>query len=523
MLTTWIIADVKGDRVILISKQGTDGILHQGSYLTIEDNDENKKFIVRVEDTYQNNPYKPSPLIVDLDLPTLPQDQNCQNIISASRIVEIPDRNDGSSSFIKPQLLARRSDQKEVHYAFGDSTEGIPVFPATVFSRSVQHLYDTEKNFIHVNIPEDIFFYQTLITGRTGSGKTVAMKYLAQYFIEKMNGAVLAINVKEEDMLTMDKPTKTTNNLIIKEWESIGAHPQGIQRYKIYYPGNKKPKYSKYVDIDLTESITLKVKNIDPEVLIGLIQNISDIAADQLPGIFRYWKSCVASQSDNLQQFIIYFSDPEKKGQYQSQNSLGDILPTKLHTSTISNINRALTHATEYFDVEYAKELQAQDILQPKKMSVIDVTGRYGFGFGSVLLRDLLDKIYESKSNKESTVPVLIIIDEVHEFYGNARSKETLQTLDSISRKGRSLKIGVIFASQNPEDMPKGIANVVNSKIYFKSDSAKTKSLGITISGFDPEAFGAGFGVAQIHEMSQLKFVKFPLSLSGVHDETKPN
>lgn len=522
ILMTWIVADVQGDRVILVSKQGTDGILHQGSYLTIEDEEE-KKFIVRVEDTSQNNPYKPSPLIVDLDLPTLRQDQNCKNIISASRIVEIPNRNDGSSSFIKPQLKARRSTQNEVHDAFGDNIEGIPVFPATVFSRSIQHLYDDSKQFIHVNIPEKVFFYQMLITGSTGSGKTVAMKYFAQYFIEKMNGAVLAINVKEEDMLTMDKPSQTTNNVSSKEWESIGVQPRGIQRYKIYYPGNKKPKYSKYVDIDLTESITLKVKNIDPETLTGLIQNISDIAADQLPGIFRYWKNKVATKNDNLQQFILYFSDPAKKGEYLSENSLGDILPTKLHMSTISNINRALTHATEYFDVENAKELQAVDILQPKKMSVIDVTGKYGFGFGSVLLRDLLDKVYEAKSNKESTVPVLIIIDEVHEFYGNARSKETLQTLDSITRKGRSLEIGVIFASQNPEDMPKGITSVVNSKIYFKSDSSKIKSIGITASGFDPEAFSSGFGVAQIHELSQLKFVKFPMSLAGVYDEAKKN
>jgi len=512
---TWIVADVEGDKIILVSKNGTDGILHQGSYLTIEDEKENKKFIVRTEDTYQNNPFKPSTLIVDLDLPTLQQDQNCKNIISATRIVEIPDRNDGSSSFIKPQLKARRSNQEEVHYAFGDNVNGIPVFPATVFSRSVQHLYDDKKQFIHVNIPKEVFFYQMLITGRTGSGKTVAMKYLAQYFIEKMNGAVLAINVKEEDMLTLDKPTETTNEVVLKEWNDLGIQQKGIERYKIYYPGNKKPNYSKNVDIDRAESITLKVKNIDPETLTGLIQNISDLAADQLPGVFRYWKNSVSKDGDNLQVFVKYFSDPEKKGEYQSENSLGDILPTKLHTSTLSNIKRALIHATEYFDVEYAKELRAEDILQPKKMSVIDVTGKHGFGFASVLLRDLLDKVYEAKSNKESPVPVLIIIDEVHEFYGSSRSKEALQTLDSISRKGRSLEIGVIFASQNPEDMPKGITNVVNSKIYFKSDSSKIKSLGISTSGFDPEGFSAGFGVARIHGLSQLKFIKFPMSLSG--------
>jgi hypothetical protein len=520
---TWIVADIKGEEVVLISKQGTDGILHQGSYLTIEDKEDNKKFIVRTENTYQNNPYKPSPLIVDLDLPTLRPDQNCQNIISASRIIEIPHRNDGSSSFIKPQLKARKSNQEEVHKAFGDNTKGIPVFPATVFSRSVQQLYDGEGNFIHINVPEDVFFYQMLITGRTGSGKTVAMKYLSQYFIEKMNGAVLAINVKEEDMLTMDQPTKTNSKIATKEWKDLGIEPKGVKHYKIYYPGNKKPAYSKYVNIANSESITLKVRNVDPETLTGLIQNISDIAADQLPGIFRYWKNNVSNEGDSLHDFVRYFSDSEKKGEYQSQNSLGDILPTKIHASTMSNINRALTHATEFFDVENAKELKAEDILQPKKMSVIDVTGKYGFGFGSVLLRDLLDKVYEAKSNKESPVPVLIIIDEVHEFYGNTRSKDALQTLDSISRKGRSLKIGVIFASQNPEDIPKGISSVVNSKIYFKSDSSKIKSLGISTSGFDPEGFSAGFGVAQIHGLSQLKFVKFPMSLAGVLDDTKEN
>ena len=152
----WIVADVEGDKVILVSKQGTDGILHQGSYLTIDDDEEEKKFIVRIEGTYQNNPYKPSPLIVDLDLPTLRQDQNCQNIISATRIVEIPDRNDGSSSFIKPQLKARRSNQKEVHYAFGDNKQGIPVFPATVFSRSVHPAGDMYILHLHICNPSSV-------------------------------------------------------------------------------------------------------------------------------------------------------------------------------------------------------------------------------------------------------------------------------------------------------------------------------------------------------------------------------
>ena len=517
---TWTVAGVNGDKIVLVSQNNIDGILHQGSYLTIEDKAGNKKFIVRVEDTTQHNPYNPSPMIVDMLLPPLPQDQKCQNVVTASRIIEIPERNDGSSSFIKPQLIARKSSQDEVATAFGP-TEGIPVFPATIFSRNIQHLYDENGNFIRVYIPKDVYYYQMLITGRTGSGKTVAMKYFAQYFIREIGGAVLAINVKEEDMLTMDKPSTTSREILQKEWRDLGISPYGVETFSIYYPGNKLPNYSEKVNFKKCHGITLQTKNIDPETLTGLIQNISDLAADQLPAIFRYWQRQVMGKHDRLIDFIRYFSDPNRNRDFLALNTRGEEIEIRLHNSTYQNILNALNNATEYFDVDDAAELNASDILQPRKMSVIDVADKKGLGFGSVLLRDLLEKIYDAKSsNKEgSKVPILIIIDEVHEFYNSNRSKEALQVLDSICRKGRSLKIGVIFASQNPEDMPKGVSSVVNSKIYFKSDAKNISSLGISVSGFDPEAFTKGFGVAKIHDLNQLKFVKFPLSPAGVKDE----
>ncbi|WP_175266986.1 hypothetical protein [Acidiplasma cupricumulans] len=46
------------------------------------------------------------------------------------------------------------------------------------------------------------------------------MKYLSQYFVEKLDilngpGAVLAINVKEDDFLYMDKPSKTEKRILL--------------------------------------------------------------------------------------------------------------------------------------------------------------------------------------------------------------------------------------------------------------------------------------------------------------------
>jgi len=521
---SWVVIGEKNGRIVLVSsRKDSEGILHKGSYLTIEDAE--KKFILRVEDSRQESPFSPSPMIVDMDLSPLIQDQKCQNLVYATRIIEYPEREDGMSSFIKPQMKARRSNQDEIDLAF-ENKGGIPVFPATVLWRSSQNLRDNTGRFIHVKIPEDIFFHQMLITGSTGSGKTVAMKYLAQYFLENLEhgpGAVLAVNVKEEDMLTVDKESKTDNPDTIKEWSDLGLEPHGADTFRVYYPGNQSPNYSEKVDLGKCEKITLTTENVDPESLAGLVQNISAIGADQLPAIFRYWKERAEKTGNKLKYFIDYFADPKKGRGYSTLNAQGDELYIQMHSGTFRNVLNALSYAASYFDIGGAKELNADDILQPGKMSVIDVTGKQGFGFGSVLLRDLLNKIYEAKSRKESDVPILIVIDEVHEFYGSAESREALQTLDAICRKGRSLQIGVIFASQNPGDMPRGISNVVNTKICFKSDLSSMKSLGVAPSGFDPEALKQGYAAARVHGLSQLRFVKFPMSLAGVDDGKKSN
>jgi len=51
-----------------------------------------------------------------------------------------------------------------------------------------------------------------------------------------MHGAVLAVNVKDIDLLTMDKATISTNTQVNKEWESLGEKPHGIDDFIIYYP-----------------------------------------------------------------------------------------------------------------------------------------------------------------------------------------------------------------------------------------------------------------------------------------------
>src|SRR5690606_27217728 len=135
------------------------------------------------------------------------------------------------------------------------------------------------------------------------------------------------------------------------------------------------------------------------------------------------------------------------------------------------------------------------------------VATKNGMQFGSILLRHLLSKIVQAKQENRSEVKILIIIDEVHSFYNLSSSSDALGDLDTICRTGRSQNIGVIFSSQNPQDMPRGLSSVINTKIYFKSDPTNIKSFGVDISSQELESLKKGFAICNIHELSQIKII----------------
>jgi hypothetical protein len=518
----WIVIGEDKGKIKLVSRHNVSGLLPKGSYLTVVQDE--SRFILRVDNSQQIEPYHPSPLIIDMDLSPLSQDQKCQNIVTAYRVKDISPRQDGLIDYIRPQEKARRSNQKEVDMAMGEETKGPKVFPATVYSSQNHLLTDDNGTFITTSLPEEMFFHQMLVCGRTGTGKTVATKYLAQYFVEELEGAVLAINVKDVDFLKMDKKSETLNRTVLTEWEVLEKKPHGIEDFIVYYPANTSISATKGVTNELCKKITLDVRLIEPESLTGLLQGITDVGAQHLPNIFRFWKEEFMKNEDDdrvtFNNFYKYFiRAEEQKRFFRTLNTRGDSGEITLHKGTYDNIIRNLDRARDFFDNEDAQTINETDILQSGKMSVIDVTGENGVQFGSILLRDLLHRIVKAKSELQSTVPVLIIIDEVHMFYNSQASREALGDLDVICRTGRSQKIGVIFSSQNPTDMPQGLSSVINTKIFFKSEATAAKIHGIAMSAEEMESLKSGYAASMIYNLSQLKILKFPMAFAGVFEK----
>ena len=524
---TWIVlGEEKNQLIKLASSSGTPGILPKGSYLTVLENGTgNPQYILRVEGSSTEFPYSPSSFIVDQDLEGISADLKWQNIIHARVVKDLDERDDGLINPVLPRQKARRSKQEEIELAMEHSnvSDGPQVFLATVHDSKNQILIDEEKNYLYTHLDPDFFFHQTLVVGKTGSGKTVSTKYLAQYFVEEMEGAVLAVNVKDVDFLKMDMASNVVDDQIRKEWDILGKEEHGLDNFIVYYPSTTKIPSTSGVTMSKTRAISLDVKTIDPDALTGLLRNITDMAADALPKIFNYWRESEKSKGRGENITFGAFVDwvtkihglKEGKDHFYALYSTGEAEIILAH-GTVENILRNLNSAREFFDQPEDTILNPSDVVTPGMMSVINLEDEKAKAFGSVLLRHLLHQIVEMKSSGASKVPVLIIIDEVHQFYNTSSSREALGDLDTICRQGRSQKIGVIFSSQTPGDIPSGLTNVINTKLVFKSDAHAVKSQGLSLSDSEIQTLKKGFAAVSIHDMPQLKIVKFPLSYGGV-------
>jgi DNA helicase HerA-like ATPase len=379
---------------------------------------------------------------------------------------------------------------------------------------------------IYVRIPFDSLYLQTMICGQTGSGKTVAMKYLIEQFLAHEKGAVLAINVKAIDLLTMDQPTTIKNEKLEKqtkeEWNTLGFSTSELGEFSIYIPASRQ-KHKEGVNREKVRSITLKTRDLEPNSLLGVLQNITDRAAEALPNIFRYWMERSHDQEITFRNFIRWFRErATKENQYlfPTLSQAGEESEIPLHPGTCTAILRSLESAIDFFDSQEGDCLAIREdhIMVPGKLSVIDLSNKDTIIFGAVLLRHLLSKIYESKAIKGQylDVPVLIVIDEVHHFYGSGASVQALEELNAIARMGRSERIGVIFASQNPEDLPSGLTQIVNTRIFFRSLGNVGRKFDIKDFSVELSSLENGFAAISSVALPQVRFVKFPISLMGV-------
>jgi DNA helicase HerA-like ATPase len=384
---------------------------------------------------------------------------------------------------------------------------------------------------IYVKVPFESLYLQTMICGQTGSGKTVAMKYLIEQFLENEKGAVLALNVKGDDLLTMDQPSEFVNKPDLKlaseeEWKAIQATPPEMKNFAIYVPASKeKPKDT--VTQDKVHPITLRTADLEPNSLLAILETgskVTERAGESLPDIFRAWKEqSISGEIKTFRAFINYFknfANKEHNFTFPTLKATGEEGDAPLHQGTCRAIMQTLESVSNFFDSQENKAwaISETNILIPGKLSVIDLSSKDTTVFGAVLLRHLLSRIYDAKTSKSeyNDLPVLIIIDEVHNFFRSGASTKALEELNAVARMGRASRIGVVFASQAPEDLPKGLTAIVNTRIFFRSLGTTGRKFDVKDLSVELSSLSDGYAAMSSVALPQVRFVKFPMSQMGV-------
>lgn len=516
---TWIVHQTSNEGLVqLISKGKDSGIIPIGTFLTVEDG--TNKFFLRVDRSVQEEIFKPSILLVEADLELPNYEQKIKNIVFAQRINETNISADDSSSFIKPGLLARRSTQKEINDALALSKDGVPVFLATSLFGRANILKGLNGAYITANLPVEAFWHQMIIAGKTGSGKTTALKYLAQYFVEELDGAVVAVNVKGKDLLYMGEAS-ATNDTVKKEWEYLDEKEHGVDNTTIYVPYSKR-----HLDLDdvhnaRIKKISLSVNDIEPETLTALMRNLSDIAESELPDIFRWWLEEEKAEGDKFKDFVEYFNKEgaeEGTKRYKAKTISGDNIEYPMATSTFNVLQREINKISQYFDAPRAEAevISIENLIQKGTLSILHLTNDKEFG--SILLRHIIKKVIEFMPRDHST-PILFIIDETHIFYDSKSSQDALSDLSVVCRTGRQYKTAIIFASQSPRDIPEDLESVVATKIFFQSERKDASSYGLYAEGVDVETLPKGACVAKVFNQPYMRLLKFPMAFAGVKNE----
>ncbi len=149
------------------------------------------------------------------------------------------------------------------------------------------------------------------------------------------------------------------------------------------------------------------------------------------------------------------------------------------------------------FDSSKAPYLDFRLMLQPGRVSILDLSDSGEPRINNLVIAEILRGIQLQQENNyadatargESPTPVLIFIEEAHEFLSAQRISQ-MPTLFGqvarIARRGRKRWLGLVFITQLPQHLPDDVIGLVNNWILHKiGDAAVISQLKRSIGGLN--------------------------------------
>jgi DNA helicase HerA-like ATPase len=334
-------------------------------------------------------------------------------------------------------------------------------------------VHSENKNILPLNLG---------IFGTVGSGKSNTVQVLVEE-ASRAGWACVVIDVEGEYVRMNEPQDRPDMNFILNE--SYGIPPEGIQDFQAYVPSSGAS--------EAEEPISFKVPIAELNISI-----VSDILEFSEPEFRMYERAVEATQrmpsrsgagADHPTQTSTYpytlsdLLDVLAKSAFyihldEMEKGTADTLRNKLFYTLAHSgmLDWTSTEDTPYLDVE--------DLLAPGRVSVFDVSETDDRSRNitiAYILQSLFGKVTEIAVGE--TIPgtgiprpkILVVIEEVHTFVAKQsvdKMKSVLDSLQTISRRGRKRWLSLALVSQQPGHVPDELFELANTRFIHQLKSA---------------------------------------------------
>jgi uncharacterized protein len=181
-------------------------------------------------------------------------------------------------------------------------------------------------------------------------------------------------------------------------------------------------------------------------------------------------------------------------------------------------------HRPRVFDNPGAKSMDYTQLIAAGRVSVIDLSDTNDSpAINNLVIANVLRGVQQAQEmavaqaqEKGTTItPVVIIIEEAHEFLSKQRIEQMatlFQQVARIAKRGRKRWLGLVFVTQLPQHLPDEVFGLLNNYVLHKiSDAAVVERLRKSIIGLDKGQWGMVAGLASGQALVSLSNMTRPL------------
>jgi uncharacterized protein len=151
----------------------------------------------------------------------------------------------------------------------------------------------------------------------------------------------------------------------------------------------------------------------------------------------------------------------------------------------------------EIFDNPKATPIRFDTLISAGRTLIIDLSDTDSTIVNNLVISNILreiqqtqERVYSEATKNQSTItPVMIIIEEAHEFLSRERitkMQNLFEQVARIARRGRKRWIGLVFVTQLPQHLPDEVLGLINNYILHKiTDANVIARLKRSIGGID--------------------------------------